>query len=91
MQFDNTINLGHLLTFVGLMAAMLGGWYAVKTQVEVLTNKVASLNDKTNGLAAELKQQTQILERLGRQEVELQELREQIKRIQGVFTGILVQ
>lgn len=91
MQFDGTINLGHILTVITFVGVMLGGWYAMRTQLELLNSRVQNLNEKANGLAQELAKQTEILTRLGQQETELRDLRAQVQRIQGVFQAVLTK
>jgi hypothetical protein len=41
-RFDPTVNLGHLLTFVGFIAATVAAWYGVKAEVESVKTAVQS-------------------------------------------------
>lgn len=41
-RFDPTINLGHLLTGLVLLAGIFAGWYSLTSRVEVLEAKQAA-------------------------------------------------
>jgi hypothetical protein len=83
MTFDASVNLGHVLTLVGLVATAISAWYSLRYHVALLNERMQTLSEKTSGIASELKLQTEILVRLERQELEIGVLREQLKQCQA--------
>lgn len=81
MQFDGTINLGHVITTIAFISTLIGGWYGLRGRMDVFTMRLQHLDERTNGIATEMKQQTEILVRLGRYETELDSIREQLRAL----------
>lgn len=50
MTFDATINLGHILTFIGFAIGGLGVIWALKSDVKVLTRELGTMTDRLSGL-----------------------------------------
>ena len=65
-RFDPTINLGHLITLAGVIAAVIGGWWVADHRLAALERQVARLSDvivvqavtteRVSGLAHRLEQ-----------------------------------
>ena len=83
MTFDTSVNLGHVLTLIGVVATAISAWYSLRYHVDLLNDRMQNLSEKTTNIAMELKLQTGILVRLERQELEIGVLREQLKQCQA--------
>ena len=55
MQFDVTVSLGHVLTVISCGFVGVGGYYALKAQVEVLTGKVQTISERVTEISNDLK------------------------------------
>lgn len=70
-----------MFTAVGFLVTLVGGYYSVRSQMEIMNSKIESLADESTDIKRELKVQTEILVRMGQYEVELRGLRDQVSRI----------
>lgn len=50
MTFDATINLGHILTFLGFALCGLGFIWALKTDVRLMSGQFKDLGERLKGL-----------------------------------------
>lgn len=75
MTFDATINLGHILTFVG----MVGGGFAAAI---VLRGQVTEIIHRVSLIERELEKMTEVLVAIGRQDEKVAALDRRIDEIQ---------
>lgn len=54
VRFDPTVNLGHLLTFAGFVAAALGAWYGVKAEIGGVSLRLESAERELAKTSAKL-------------------------------------
>jgi len=85
MVFDATINLGQIITLVGMVAAGSLAFGAVRADVWNIKSDVQRLNDRLDEAAAELRKQTEILIQLGRQDERLNML---TRRVDALTLGV---
>lgn len=77
MAFDPTINLGHVITMVGVMLAMVSGWYTVRTQLAVLTLRLDTVDD-------EMRRITDLLQKQNEHNTRLSVLEEAVRHLQRI-------
>ena len=87
MSFDATINLGHLLTFAGMIAVLVSGWYSMRGQINLLHVRMDTLHERTAEVEVELKRLTDIFDRISKQDVRLAVLEEGMRNLQRVFAN----
>jgi len=81
IAFDNTINLGHVLTFVGFVITGVGGYFALKgrlQRIEWSNNKQSKMID---GLQFEIKKITDVLIALAKFEERMVALRQDVQEL----------
>jgi hypothetical protein len=77
VAFDPTINLGHVITMVGVMLAMVSGWYTVRTQLAVLTLRLDTVDD-------EMRRITDLLQKQNEHNTRLSVLEEAVRHLQRI-------
>jgi hypothetical protein len=75
-RFDPTINLGHLLTFLGFIAAGYGAFTAVKSELSTVAVRVAGMEKQIDRL-------TEVLVLTAKTQVEITELRRRLDRVEA--------
>lgn len=81
VTFDNTINLGHVLTFVGFVVTGIGGYFALKgrlQRIEWSNNRQSKMID---GLQTEIKKITDVLIALAKFEERMVALRQDVQEL----------
>jgi hypothetical protein len=81
IAFDNTINLGHVLTFVGFVITGVGRYFALKgrlQRIEWSNNKQSKMID---GLQLEIKKITDVLIALAKFEERMVALRQDVQEL----------
>ena len=71
MTFDATINLGHILTFLGFAFGGLGVIWALKSDVRLLTKELETMTKRLGGLETKWEKVADALTALAVQEVRL--------------------
>lgn len=74
-RFDPTVNLGHLLTFVGFVVAGFTAWSAVRTEIATVRVQMSSMEQRLDQLANVVVQNTRI-------EVQLSELGRRVEYLE---------
>ena len=69
LKFDPTVNLGHLISLGGIVAAMVTGWVSLSSRLESVERQLA--------------RQTTVIEVSIRQEEQLKSLRESVLALQS--------
>jgi hypothetical protein len=77
MTMDWTINLGHIITAVGLLGGALGIIYAIKTDVKLIKTEIDSIKDDLRAMAG-------VLVQIGRQEERLNSHDRRISKLEDV-------
>ena len=75
VNFDNTINLGHVLTFIGFIASAVGGYFALKVRLQNIELSNTLTNKMIDGLQAEIKKLTDVMVTMAKFEERLVALR----------------
>lgn len=71
IQFDGTINLGHILTFIGILGVGMGFAFTLRNQINQVANSMSSLGERMKSAEGELKTISGVLVALGRQDERL--------------------
>ena len=81
LHFDPTINAGHLLTFLGMLAALLIGWSTMDKRVLVLEEAKAYQRERDNSQDAAIRDKLAEI-REGQMETRrtLEEIRKEIRK-----------
>ena len=67
-RFDPTVNLGHLITFMGFILAALGGWYTIKGDVAILGTRIENMEQTTSRLTSTVERLTTVITTDARQD-----------------------
>jgi hypothetical protein len=68
-RFDPTVNLGHIITFIGFFATIVGGWYVVDYRLASVEKQIERLSVVVIEQARIAEWRSQIDRRLDRLEV----------------------
>lgn len=82
MTFDATINLGHILTFLGFAIGGLGVIWALKSDVRLLTKELETMTRRLGGLETKWEKVADALTALAVQEVRLNNMDRRIDDLQ---------
>jgi hypothetical protein len=75
-RFDPTINLGHILTFLGFMAAGFGAYSSVRAEMAVYQVQIGGVEKRLDTLSTVVIQNTRL-------EVEVSEMRRRLERFEN--------
>lgn len=81
-RFDPTINLGHILSAMTIVALGIGGWFALKGDVSSVKTEVAAVRQSTVELTAKVGQITEVLVTTARQEEKINALNGRVERVE---------
>ena len=56
MTLDLTISLGNIITAFLIMASVIGGYYGMRGQIDLLRQELKTLNDKATDFDSEIKE-----------------------------------
>lgn len=82
MTFDATINLGHVLTFIGFAIGGLGVIWALKSDVRLLASELESMTKRLGGLETKWEKVADALRDIAVQEVRLNHIDRRIDDLQ---------
>lgn len=77
LRFDPTVNLGHMLTFVGFIMTGFTAWSAVRTEIATVRVQMTGMEQRLDQLANVVVQNTRI-------EVQLSELNRRVEYLEQV-------
>lgn len=71
MNFDKTINLGHILTFVGFCFGGFSVVLALKSDIAAVSHDTKNLGEKISSIEKTVDKLTEVLVTIGKQEVRI--------------------
>ena len=71
MTLDWTVNVGHVLTFMGFIGMIFGFVYALRFEVRGLRGAVGTIQDDVRAVETEIKKISEVMVTLARQEERL--------------------
>lgn len=75
-RFDPTVNLGHILTFGGFIIAGSAAFYAVKTDVAVVGERIGRVEQQLVRVA-------ELMVSGARQDIEIAELKRRVNKLES--------
>lgn len=81
LNFDPTINLGHVLTFAGFMGTILVGWTTLDKRVTVMEQRAATIEQRTG------EQESRVKEYLSDLKSDVRDIKRSIEGMAKVGTG----
>lgn len=81
--FDRTINLGHILTFIGFLIAGVGVVVTVKSDIATVSHDTKNLSEKITSIEKTVDKLTEVLVTIGKQEVRIDGIERRMTVIEG--------
>lgn len=81
--FDKTINLGHILTFVGFVLGGVSVVMALKTDIASISHDTKNLGEKITSIEKTVDKLTEVLVTIGKQEVRIDGIERRMTVIEG--------
>lgn len=83
VAFDKTINLGHILTFIGFVLGGVSVVMALKSDIAAVSHDTKNLSDKITGIERTVDRLTEVLVTLGKQEVRIDGIEKRLSVIES--------
>ncbi len=75
VRFEPTINLGHVLTFVGFLMTIAAGWQAMSTRVALVEQRTSAIEQRS------VEQENRLKESLGEIKADVRDIKRSVDEI----------
>ena len=79
--FDNTVNLGHILTLIGFIGAVIGAFYALKGRLSVIETANTAQTNLISSIQTEIKELKNAMVMYGRLDERLIALQREVTEL----------